>query len=276
MAVEKIKLKRQDNADKTTQKYSNLTINKAFNKQSIITDINKEKSTDMDTNKDTYTSKNTIGPPQDDSRISWRDFPRVASQFYMIVLILSSLIAGTLSGCNEGFFFYFLYSLDPNNKRVMGLSLAFSSLGEIIVLFFSGKVTLMMGRKNCLYLVFIVYALRYLANSFLNNVWFAVFTEFSHSLCFGLFYPVVSAWASSLTPLALQSTTQCYIGSVYFSLGRATGLGIGGVMYSVLGPRLLFRMFACMSALYTMCLLLLFKVFDVWRKKQVVGKEVTI
>ena len=52
----------------------------------------------------------------------------------------------------------------------------------------------------CLYLVFAVYGVRLLVNSFIRNPWMAIATEMTQSLCNGLFFPAASLSINALAP----------------------------------------------------------------------------
>ena len=148
-----------------------------------------------------------------------RDLVKIMCGFYLSIIITTGMISGILAGCLEGFFYYFLVSLDPNNKSVVGISLVVACTCEVIVLFFSGRILSLLGSKRCLYLVFVVFVIRFIACSYLENSWYGLITEATQCICFGLLYPIMSSWASSLVPSHLQSTVQCYLGAIYFSLG---------------------------------------------------------
>ena len=149
-----------------------------------------------------------------------RDLLKILCGFYLSIVIMTGMISGILAGCLEGFFYYFLSSLDPNNKSVLGISLAVSCVFEATILFFSRRIMSLLGSKRCLYVVFFVFMIRFLASSFIENPWYGVIVEAMNCICYGLLYPIMTSWASSLVPAQLQSTVQCYLGAIYFSLGE--------------------------------------------------------
>ena len=145
---------------------------------------------------------------------------KIFCSFYLSVVMLTGLVSGTISGSIEGFFYYFLASLDPNNKLVLGVSLGVACITEVTVLYFSDKIIKRLGYQKCLYLVFLTYASRLVASSFLTDPWFGPLIDSTQGLCFGLLYPVMSTWASSEVPNELHSTVQCYLGAAYYDLGK--------------------------------------------------------
>lgn len=198
-----------------------------------------------------------------------KELMRILCGFYLSIVIMTGMISGILAGCIEGFFYYFLASLDPDNKSVLGICLAVSCAGETIVLIFSGRILSVLGSKRCLYLIFFVFLVRFLASSYIENPWYGMFVEATSSICYGLLYPVMTSWASSLVPAQLQSTVQCYLGAIYFSLGRAVGTGTAGTLYEQFGPRVTFQIFAAISGGYLIVLVFTFEVLDRIRQKKV-------
>lgn len=167
-----------------------------------------------------------IKPLNDESNVKssifqdTKEMVAILCGFYIFIIIVTAMISGMLAGCLEGFFYYFLASLDPNNKLVLGACLAVSSICEAIVLFFSGRILSLIGPKNSLYLVFVVFAIRFVSSSYLENPWYGLLVDAIQCISFGLVYPVMTSWASSLVPSKFQSTVLCYVGAVYFSLGK--------------------------------------------------------
>lgn len=149
-----------------------------------------------------------------------KDVMKIMCGFYLTVIITTGLVAGTCAGCLEVFFYYFLVSLDPENKSVLGICLAVSCTCEAIVLFFSGRIQSLLGSKICLYLVFVVFPIRFVACSFLEIPWYGLIIDATQCICFGLLYPLMTSWASSLVPGHLQNTVQCYLGATYISFGE--------------------------------------------------------
>ncbi|ESN91644.1 hypothetical protein HELRODRAFT_165697 [Helobdella robusta] len=154
------------------------------------------------------------------AHINFRELSKIFNNFYLVNILVSCMVAGILAGPFELFFCIYLGTLDEtNNKQVMGICLLASCILEIVILYYSGKIMAFVGRARCLYIVFVTYTFRYICSSLITNVWYGVMTEASQSICFGIFYPVITSWASSLTPSYLQSTVQCCIGAIYFSFG---------------------------------------------------------
>lgn len=145
---------------------------------------------------------------------------KILCKFYLSVVMLTGFVSGTISGSIEGFFYYFLASLDPNNKLVIGVSLGVACVTEVTFLYFSDKIIKRLGYQKCLYLVFLTYVGRLVAYSFLIDPWFGPLIDSTQGLCFGLLYPVMSTWASSEVPNELHSTVQCYLGAAYYDLGK--------------------------------------------------------
>lgn len=183
--------------------------------------------------------------------------------FYLNILFVVMLIAGLLAGVQECFFFWFLKNLGAD-QLLLGVALLISCTTETIILFFSGKLISKFGCNVCLYLVFFVFSIRFLVNSFIENPWLALLPEASQCICFGLLYPTVTSWGSRLTPPGMQGTVQSFLGAMYLSIGRAFGAALGGAFFEAHGPRIMFRVFACVSFSF---LILLIIILEVMKRK---------
>ena len=188
---------------------------------------NSRKTSNTNSKKDKVNSfESEIKPFQEESNTetpifeNTKNMVKIMCGFYLSIIIMTGMVAGTSAGCLEVFFYYFLVSLDSNNKSVLGICLAVSCTCEAIVLFFSGRIMSLLGSKRCLYLVFVVFPIRFMACSYLENPWYGLIIDATQCICFGLLYPLMTSWASSLVPAQLQSTVQCYLGTTYLSFGE--------------------------------------------------------
>lgn len=143
----------------------------------------------------------------------------VLCDFYLVVAYVVMLVAGMIAGDLEAFLFWFLKDLGAE-QSLFGVTLLVSSILEAFVLFFSGALIKKFGFSACLYVVFAVYAIRLLANSFIENPWVAIVTEATQCICFGLLYPAVTSWGSTLTPPGMHGTVQGIMGAMYLSIGE--------------------------------------------------------
>lgn len=162
-----------------------------------------------------YFYKSTQIPKTDGTQKNLR---AVLCNFFLAIVYAAMLLAGVFSGVLEAFFFWFLKMIGAE-QSVFGVALSISCILEAVVLFFSGKIIAKLGSSVCLYIVFATYTVRLLANSFIQHPWVAIATEATQSICFGLLYPTVTAWGSTLVPPGMQGSVQGIMGAMYMSIG---------------------------------------------------------
>jgi hypothetical protein len=171
------------------------------------------------------------------------------------LILLTAFVAGYLAGTVEGFLFWFLSSLG-GPQLLFGLCQAVQCIAETVLLYFSGHLITLFGPMICLEIVFVAFGVRLFLYAFLKNPWCTLSIEPLHCLCFALFYTSLTMRASVLAPPGMQTTVQSLIGAVYMSLGRAVGVAVGGVLYELYGPQVMFLVFSGTSFVYAVCILI--------------------
>lgn len=90
----------------------------------------------------------------------------------------------------------------------------------------------------------IAYAVRLVAFSYVSNVYYALMIEVLEGITFTLMMIVITNYAAIISSKDLIATMQSAWAVLHFSVGRAAGSGVGGVMVDNLGPRLSYQLFA--------------------------------
>lgn len=198
-----------------------------------------------------------------------------------MVFFLIIFYFGFLTGAIEAFLYWFLEKdLMNQHKIIPGLCILVGCISETIFLFFSGRIIKIFGQIQCLYLTFIAYFVRFIAYSFLENPWAVIPIEITHGVTFGVCWAAASSYASIIAPTGLSATFQGLLTGIHFGIGKGAGSLITGLLYSVIGIRWAYRIYAVMSVFLLLVYFLLNKcVFednsDEANKKSV-GMEETI
>ena len=147
-----------------------------------------------------------------------RNFVLLLSSPIIVVIFVTVLVAGVILGQHNAFFFWYLKTLGAN-QLLLGLNMVVCCVSEIALLFTSGRIVQVVGYRCCLYIVFAVYGVRLLVNSFIQNPWAAIGTEVTASLCNGLLFPAASLCVNDLAPPGMHGTVQGIIGALHWSVG---------------------------------------------------------
>ncbi|XP_065838367.1 major facilitator superfamily domain-containing protein 6-like [Oscarella lobularis] len=146
----------------------------------------------------------------------------------------------------DNFLFWFLQDLGAN-QTLLGLSLAFTCMGEVPVFFISGRVIARIGHSGVVYIVFLAYALRFISYSFLSNPWIVLAIELLHGVTFALLWAVSTLYARHIAPPGLEASSLSIVSAVYWGLGRGCGGILGGIAWERYGARTTFRGAAVMA-----------------------------
>lgn len=147
-----------------------------------------------------------------------RNFVLLLSNPIIVIVFVTVLVAGLILGQHNAFFFWYLKTLGAS-QLLLGLNIVVSCATEVALLFTSGRIIQVVGYRCCLYLLFAVYGIRLLVNSFIRNPWMALGTEMTQSLCNGLLFPAASLCINDLAPAGMHGTVQGIIGALHWSVG---------------------------------------------------------
>jgi MFS family permease len=157
------------------------------------------------------------------------------------VFAVSCLIIGIFSGITWTFLVLFLVELNTN-KLLLGLIYAVESLGgELLVFLLSGWLLKRLGYVHSMTVVFLAFCIRFLGYSFVQSPVYVLPIELTEGFCCGLFYPLLSIYASKLVDENKEATMQGVLGGLFEGVGMGTGNFIGGLLYDHYGVHKLWR-----------------------------------
>ena len=147
-----------------------------------------------------------------------KDILKLLKQPQICFLLTTFFIMGFLHVALEMFLFVFLRELNASSW-VLGGCLLMRFLGEIPTFYFSGTIMNKVGYVRCLYIAFIVFALRFVGTSLIPNPWWELPLSFVKSLVLGLGYAAVSVYGSLITPPSMHATLQSVVQLMYNGFG---------------------------------------------------------
>ncbi|XP_052076345.1 major facilitator superfamily domain-containing protein 6-A-like [Mytilus californianus] len=164
------------------------------------------------------------------------------------VFLLVVFYFGFLTGAIETFLYWFLEEELGNKLKIIpGLCSLIACSAEIPLLYVSGFFIKKIGHINCLYVVFIAYAARFIIYSFLTNAWSVLPVEMLHGITFGIMWATATSYCSILTPPGMSGTIQGLLSGIHFGFGKGVGSVMTGQLYSQIGIRWTFRVYGISS-----------------------------
>ncbi|KAK7482940.1 hypothetical protein BaRGS_00025840 [Batillaria attramentaria] len=159
--------------------------------------------------------------------------------------------------------FLFWYLLDLGAPAYMfGLTRVFCVLCEIPVFTVSGRLVKRFGPIPILCVAIVTLSIRLLVYSLLRNPWLVLLVEPLHGVTFCLMITAATTYASVVSPPGMAATTQGLVGGTLWGLGRGAGGLVTGWVFSAVGARYTYGIYAaCGIAVLVSYALLHFLVF---------------
>ena len=123
------------------------------------------------------------------------------------------------------------------SKTLMGLSLTISTLSELPVMFFGGRLLKRFGPRGLLTLAMVVTGLRLLLYFVFNVPNAILLLQLLHGMTFPAIWIAGVAYAHENAPGGLSATAQGVFGALMNGLGTAVGGFLGGLLIESLGGR---------------------------------------
>ncbi|XP_076033205.1 uncharacterized protein LOC143020621 isoform X2 [Oratosquilla oratoria] len=174
-----------------------------------------------------------------DCKILLRSFEINAFLFVMIV-------SGICFGLLDTFLFWFLQDLGAN-KKLMGLTVTVGYLAGIPMLMLSDTIIKRLGHVKTIVLGLLVYVVRMIGYSLMNNPWMVMPFEALESITVSLSGAAAVTYAGHLATPTTLATLQGLYGGLHYGVGNGLGSLVGGFLLKPLGPRLTFRLTAVVS-----------------------------
>jgi len=166
-------------------------------------------------------------------------------------------------------------------KTLMGLTVTVSCLSGIPFLLFSDKIFRTIGHPNVQIIGFVVYVIRFIGYSYLNNPYLCLVYEVMESTTYALMMTSMLSYAAQLSSTTTLATVQGVFAASYFGIGRGIGTFMGGFLIKwfgegnldkTVGARSTFRLLGVVSAIVAL-LYFLFNIFYIRRRNNKIQND---
>jgi MFS transporter, PPP family, 3-phenylpropionic acid transporter len=168
------------------------------------------------------------------------------------LFLLSMFLVGASINAVNSFYPLFLQSLG-GGAGLFGFSIAISSLSELPIFFFSGRLLRRLGAGGMLAMALAIYVLRWLFFSVAQSPEMAVAGQALHGLTFSALWAASVSYAEQQAPPRLGATAQGLLSGTVYGISAAGSFG-GGLIYAAAGPVALFRASALVVVLALLAL----------------------
>ena len=127
---------------------------------------------------------------------------------------------------------------------MMGWSLVVATLSEIPLFFFSHRLLQRWGALGVLMIALGANIIRLAAFAVMPGAWAVLPINLLHGFAFSAMWAAGVTYAGDLAPAGMGATAQGLFSGVNMGLGAATGALVGGLLYDLAGPRVMFGVIA--------------------------------
>jgi len=171
------------------------------------------------------------------------------------IFLFSVFIMGSCWGFLETFLFVYLKELKAPNY-LLGLTITVGALIGLPFLYGSDWFMKKFGAIQLLFLALLVYFIRLVGYSFIENPWWCIPYELMEAFTLHLMWVSTVQLAYQISPPGMLATLQAVVGGLNFGVGRGFGSLVGGSVSVLYGNRIAFRVVGSMAlvtcVLYTL------------------------
>ena len=192
----------------------------------------------------------------------------------ILFFYFTTLVSGLQFSQSISFLFVYLKEMGAPSI-LLTLSIVIPAFGSAVCFSYAHKMIQFLGGKwRTISFTFLVYFLRYLGISLIQNPWLVFIFQLVHFLSVDLFLVAGVLYLKETSPLPVVTTLVSIFNTMYFGLGPLVGSSISGVIYQLYGGRALFRYTAVLSIAW-FCVLFVYILFKERRNLKTVKILVT-
>ena len=194
-----------------------------------------------------------------------RLFINTVFQFDILFFYSTTLISGIELSQYISFLFVYLKEMNAPSS-LLTLSIVITALTAMAFFAYSHAVVRLIGGKwRAILFSLIVYFVRYLGVSFIQNPWLVLLLQPLHALSTDLFVTTGLLYLKETSPLPVFTSMVSIFNTIHYGLGTFVGSSISGVIFQRYGGRALFQITALLS-LGWFCLALVYVLFKEKRR----------
>lgn len=176
----------------------------------------------------------------------WSDVRKLLKSANVWIFLFSVFIMGSCWGFLESFLFIHLEKLSAPTF-LLGLTVTVGSLIGLPFLYGSEWFMKKVGATRLLLLALVVYFIRLIGYSLLENPWWCIPYELMEAFTLHLMWVSTVRLAYQISPPGMLATMQAIVGGLNFGVGRGFGSLVGGAVMVVYDIRSSFRVLGCMA-----------------------------
>jgi MFS transporter, PPP family, 3-phenylpropionic acid transporter len=157
-----------------------------------------------------------------------------------MMFLLIVFVAGIGSGTMGNYLFLYMNHMQTG-PVLMGLALTAATLSELLVFGFSDRILKRWGVRKMLIVSLLAILVRLLAYSFASTAWMILIIQLLHGLTFSMLWVAGVAYSNRSAPQGLETTAQGMFSGVVMGLSSSVGAFVGGWLYELAGPQMMFR-----------------------------------
>jgi len=169
-------------------------------------------------------------------------FPQLITNPKMLFFMFTVFVLGMGNAVITNFLFLYLKSMGAT-KTLLGLTITLTVTMEIPFFFFAKQLLNRLGIRLMFVTALSAYTIRVFAYTQLTNPWWVLPVELMHGVTFSMAWAAGVSYAVQIAPAELLATAQGLWNGVLGGLGPAVGRLIGGFVYDIYGPKILFGSF---------------------------------
>lgn len=164
----------------------------------------------------------------------------------MLIFLLSIFLLAVTIGAVSSFLSIYLDGIGAMESTI-GLAFAISSIIEVPVMLYSGKIIRRTGSSGLLKVAFSIFALCWVLLSFIQAPVWALGVQVLRGISYAAFIVGGVTYINERTPEGLSTTAQAIFNTVVFGLGAIVGALLGGYLFDTVGMVTLFRVLTLLA-----------------------------
>ncbi len=137
-------------------------------------------------------------------------------------------------------------------EGLIGLMWGLAALSEVPVMFLAAPIIAQISTRRTMAIAYALYAVRWLLLGIMPSPGWAVLINLLHGPTFGALWVAGVAYADALAPDELKATAQGLFSATLYSISSVIGSPLSGLLFDLIGPGALFRVYAILGILALM------------------------
>ena len=180
---------------------------------------------------------------------------RTLFQTEMIFFYLTAFVSGLEYSQSTNFLYPYLQEMNAPSI-LLTLSIVFSNFASVIgFAFCQDMIRILGGTWRAFTFSFLIYLIRYLGVSYIQNPWLVLIFQPMHALSAVIFVAGGLMHLRQTSPIPVMTTLISLFNTTHFGLGTIIGSSISGIIYEKYGGRTLFKSTSMLAVVWLLVLI---------------------